>query len=150
MIHSLHIENFKGIRRADIGLERFTVETEFGEPDQVDCYASLLNQAIMNLVANSIDAMAGVGTLRIATGASGDHYLITVDDSGPGIGPELRERVIEPFFTTKPVGQGTGLGLSITYSIVQKHRGTLQFRDAAGGGASVAIRFPLSPDEAKP
>jgi two-component system NtrC family sensor kinase len=129
---------------------RISVETEFGDPDQVDCYASLLNQAIMNLVANSIDAMGGAGKLRITTGRVGDQYCIVVDDTGPGIGPDLRERVIEPFFTTKPVGEGTGLGLSITYSIVQKHRGTLEFRDAVGGGASVSIRFPLSPDEAKP
>jgi two-component system, NtrC family, sensor kinase len=124
-----------------------TVETRFGEPDQIDCYASLLNQAIMNLVANSIDAMNGSGTLRITTGADGDQYSIVVDDTGPGIPAHLRERVIEPFFTTKPVGEGTGLGLSITYSIVQKHGGTLEFRDAAGAGSSVSIRFPLSAGE---
>ena len=124
-----------------------TVETQFGEPDQVDCYASLLNQAIMNLVANSIDAMDGSGLLCITTGADGDQYSICVDDTGPGIPQDLRERVIEPFFTTKPVGQGTGLGLSITYSIVKKHGGTLTFREAAGGGTSVSIRFPLHAGE---
>jgi two-component system NtrC family sensor kinase len=101
------------------------------------------------LVANSIDAMGGEGKLRITTGMDGDQYLIAVEDSGPGIPLALRERVIEPFFTTKPVGQGTGLGLSITYSIVQKHGGTLEFRDAVGGGSSVAMRFPLTPEEAK-
>jgi two-component system NtrC family sensor kinase len=125
------------------------VETRFGEPDQVDCYASLLNQAIMNLVANSIDAMEGEGRLRITTGMDQGQYLITVEDTGPGIPLALRERVIEPFFTTKPVGQGTGLGLSITYSIVQKHGGTLEFRDAVGGGSCVEIRFPLTREEAK-
>ncbi|HWZ93341.1 MAG TPA: ATP-binding protein [Polyangiaceae bacterium] len=125
-----------------------TVETHFGEPDEVECYASLLNQAIMNLVANSIDAMGAAGTLRISTGADGDQYQIVVDDTGSGIPPDLRERVIEPFFTTKPVGQGTGLGLSITYSIVQKHGGTLEFRDGAAGGTSVSIRFPLTRSEA--
>ena len=97
----------------------------------------------MNLVANSIDAMAGAGTLRIVTGADGTDYVVLVEDSGPGIPVELRERVIEPFFTTKPVGQGTGLGLSISYSIAQKHGGTLQFRDADTGGSAVSIRFPL-------
>jgi two-component system, NtrC family, sensor kinase len=123
---------------------RIVVETDFGTPDQVDCYASLLNQAIMNLVSNSIDAMSGPGVLRIATGASGPLYSIVVSDSGPGIPVELRERVLDPFFTTKPVGQGTGLGLSITYSIVRKHQGTIELSDAPGGGASVAIRFPLN------
>lgn len=123
--------------------EGVTVVTQFGEPDQIDCYASSLNQAIMNLIANSIDAMEGRGTLRIATGADGDQYAIVVEDTGPGIPAELRERVIEPFFTTKPVGEGTGLGLSITYSIVQNHGGRLEFRDAADGGSSVSIRLPL-------
>ena len=121
------------------------VETDFGLPDQVDCYASLLNQAIMNLVSNSIDAMTpGGGRLRISTGAQGALYQIVVTDSGPGIPPALRERVLEPFFTTKPVGQGTGLGLSITYSIVLKHRGTIELSEPPGGGASIAIRFPIN------
>ncbi|HYQ01521.1 MAG TPA: ATP-binding protein [Polyangiaceae bacterium] len=120
------------------------VETEFGLPDQVDCYASLLNQAIMNLVSNSIDAMPGGGVLRIRTGAQGALYSIVVTDSGPGIPPALRERVLEPFFTTKPVGQGTGLGLSITYSIVRKHEGTIELSEPPGGGASIAIRFPIN------
>ncbi len=121
----------------------FQVETEFGQPDVIDCYASLLNQAIMNLVSNAIDAMGDGGTLRIQTGAEGDRYSIVVTDTGPGIPKELRERVFEPFFTTKPVGQGTGLGLSITYSIVAKHQGTLEISEPEGGGTAVAIRFPI-------
>ena len=123
---------------------RIQVETEFGSPDQVDCYASLLNQAIMNLVSNSIDAMAGTGVLRISTGSQGELYSIVVTDSGPGIPAALRDRVLEPFFTTKPVGQGTGLGLSITYSIVRKHQGTIELSEPPGGGASIAIRFPIN------
>jgi signal transduction histidine kinase len=54
----------------------------------------------------------------------------------------LRDRVLDPFFTTKPVGQGTGLGLSITYSIVRKHGGTLELAEADGGGTKATIRFP--------
>ena len=123
--------------------DQFRVETEFGTPDVIDCYASLLNQAIMNLVSNAIDAMGSGGTLRIATGAQGETYSIVVTDTGPGIPPELRDRVLEPFFTTKPVGEGTGLGLSITYSIVRKHQGTFELSEPEGGGTSAAIRFPL-------
>jgi two-component system, NtrC family, sensor kinase len=123
---------------------KIEVETNFGSPDQVDCYASLLNQAIMNLVSNSIDAMADGGVLRISTGSQGPLYSIVVTDSGPGIPAALRERVLEPFFTTKPVGQGTGLGLSITYSIVRKHQGTIELCEPPGGGASIAIRFPIN------
>jgi two-component system NtrC family sensor kinase len=84
------------------------------------------------------------GVLRITTGLSGGMYSIVITDSGPGIPAALRERVLEPFFTTKPVGQGTGLGLSITYSIVRKHQGTLELSEPPGGGTSIAIRFPFN------
>ncbi len=125
------------------------VETHFGQPDQLDCYPGLLNQAVMNLVANAIDATEGRGKISITTGAQGNTFSIVVRDSGPGIPADLRTRVTEPFFTTKPVGQGTGLGLSISFSIAQKHGGALEFGDAPGGGAEVAIRFPLEQTEAR-
>jgi len=123
--------------------ERIDVQTHFGEPDSVDCYPSLLNQAVMNLVSNSIDAISGSGSIRIVTGAVGGEFEILVADSGTGIAPENRERVLEPFFTTKPVGEGTGLGLSITYSIVRKHGGTLGIVCPDAGGTTVSIRFPI-------
>jgi two-component system NtrC family sensor kinase len=122
--------------------ERIVVETEFGEPDLLDCFPSALNQAIMNLIANAIDAIDGDGTLRIVTGGDAAGYSIAISDSGSGIPEALRERVFEPFFTTKPPGQGTGLGLSITYSIVRKHGGTLELRDRPGGGTTATIRIP--------
>jgi two-component system, NtrC family, sensor kinase len=121
------------------------VEVSFGEPDVIECYPSLLNQAIMNLVANSIDATTGQdqALIEIRTGAEGGLYVIEVSDNGAGIPSEIRERVLEPFFTTKPVGEGTGLGLSITYSIVRKHGGTLELRAREGRGTSAVIRIPL-------
>jgi two-component system NtrC family sensor kinase len=111
----------------------------------LECYPALLNQVLLNLIANSIDAIEGTGTVRIGAGASeaGDAFVITIADTGPGIPPDLRERVLEPFFTTKPVGQGTGLGLSIAFSIVKKHGGTLALEDAPGGGALATITVPL-------
>jgi DNA-binding response OmpR family regulator len=123
--------------------DRITVITRFEEPDVIECYASLLNQAIMNLVANAIDAIDGEGTITISTGAEGDQYVIAVKDTGPGIPEHLHDRIMEPFFTTKAPGQGTGLGLSISYSIVQKHRGALQLRNSEEGGTIAEIRIPL-------
>ena len=120
------------------------VETHFGEPDVIECFPSLLNQSIMNLVSNSIDAIEGAGTVTISTGAVGDAYLIKVADTGKGIPEHLSERVLEPFFTTKPVGQGTGLGLSIAYSIVKKHGGTLDLSSAVGRGTTATVRIPLA------
>ncbi len=124
--------------------DRIQIETHFGEPDVIDCFPSLLNQSIMNLVSNSIDAIEGPGAVTISTGAVGDAYVIEVADTGKGIPEHLSERVLEPFFTTKPVGQGTGLGLSIAYSIVKKHGGTLDLSSAVGRGTTATVRIPLA------
>ena len=123
--------------------DRIEVALSVGEPELLDCFPALLNQVLLNLVANAIDAIDGKGKISIAAGAQDDRYVITIADTGPGIPRELQDRVLEPFFTTKPVGQGTGLGLSIAYSIVQKHQGTLHVGDAPGGGALATIRLPL-------
>jgi two-component system NtrC family sensor kinase len=122
--------------------ERIQVHTEFGEPDQIECYAGLLNQAIMNLVSNAIDAIDGEGSVTITTGGHDGEFYISVADTGSGIPEALRHRVCEPFFTTKPPGQGTGLGLSITYSIVQKHRGRLDIEANGERGTRMTIRIP--------
>lgn len=122
---------------------RIEVRTSFGQPDVIECMPALLNQALMNLVSNAVDAIEGEGTIWIESGASGSDYVISVSDSGHGIPESLRERVLEPFFTTKPVGTGTGLGLSITYSIVEAHRGSFELGERPGGGTIATIRFPL-------
>lgn len=70
----------------------------------------------------------------------------SVPDSGDGIPDHLCDRVLEPFFTTKPIGEGTGLGLSITHSIARKHGGSLQLTARAEGGTLAVIRFPLGPN----
>jgi len=115
---------------------------------ELDCYPSLLNQAIMNLVANAIDAVEGRGNVSVRAYIDGPHCVFAVTDDGPGVPVELRERVLEPFFTTKPVGRGTGLGLSMTYAIVKKHGGELHISDVPSGGACVEIRIPTSFQEA--
>jgi two-component system NtrC family sensor kinase len=98
----------------------------------------------MNLIANSIDAIEGEGTILVSSGGTqGERYRIAVKDSGPGIPQALRQRIFEPFFTTKPVGAGTGLGLSITYSIVEKHGGTLSVDCPPAGGTTMTIDIPL-------
>jgi DNA-binding response OmpR family regulator len=127
--------------------ERIEIHTSYGEPDELECFPSLLNQAIMNLVANSIDAINGAGAIDIETGARDGVFEIKVGDTGSGIPLELRERVLEPFFTTKPVGQGTGLGLSITYSIVRKHSGSLSIDCPDAGGTTITLRLPFRPSE---
>jgi two-component system NtrC family sensor kinase len=123
--------------------DRIRVEKDLRAPDQIDCFPGLLNQALLNLVSNAIDAIEGEGNITISAAVEDDVFAIKVIDTGQGIPDDLRERVLEPFFTTKPIGQGTGLGLSITYSIVRKHGGTFELSRRDGGGTVAAIRLPL-------
>jgi two-component system, NtrC family, sensor kinase len=123
--------------------DRIEIETRYGDPDSIECYPGLLTQAIMNLVANAIDAIVGRGKITIVTGMQGDLYRIGVSDTGIGIAEADRPKILDPFFTTKPVGQGTGLGLSITYSIVRKHAGRIEFHDVPSGGTEARILFPI-------
>jgi DNA-binding response OmpR family regulator len=124
---------------------RIRVTSQIEPGDVVACYPALMGQAIMNLVSNAIDAVDGGGEIRITAGVKDDRYQLVVEDNGTGIPSELRQRVMEPFFTTKPVGKGTGLGLAITYSIVQKHGGSLELHPVATGGTRAVIEFPLKP-----
>jgi two-component system, NtrC family, sensor kinase len=124
--------------------ERIEVVTSYGPPARVECYPALLNQVLLNLTANSIDAIEGPGRIEIDARGQGDNFVIQITDSGAGIPDQVRERVLEPFFTTKPVGQGTGLGLSIAYSIMKKHAGSIELGPAPGGGTIATLRFPMS------
>jgi len=96
-------------------------------------YAGELNQVWTNLIHNAIDAMDGHGTLTVRTRHDGDHVLVEIGDTGPGIPEPIRDRIFEPFYTTKPVGKGTGLGLDISWRIVvQRHHGDLRVTSTPG------------------
>jgi two-component system NtrC family sensor kinase len=124
-------------------LKGIEVITNFSDQDLLSCYASALNQAVMNLVSNAIDANRGTGKIWITTAQDDRQYRIVVADTGVGIAEGIRERIFDPFFTTKPIGEGTGLGLSITYSIVKRHGGTLQLCERPGGGTQAVVMLPL-------
>ena len=110
----------------------------------VACYPAKINQVVMNLVGNAIDACASGGTVVVGSHADGDSVVIEVVDDGCGVDPAIRDRIFDPFFTTKPVGVGTGLGLSISYAIVQDHGGSIDVEPAPGGrGTRFAVRLPL-------
>ncbi len=108
-----------------------------------------LQQVVLNLLTNAMDAMGGGGPLRIETGVAANGAFLRVADTGPGIPPADRERIFDPFFTTKGPGRGTGLGLSICQQIVEAHRGTIEVTDTPGGGATFEIRLPLASHEGR-
>jgi len=124
--------------------DRITVTLDLHGPEVIECYPGPLNSAILNLVTNAIDAIADSGHIVIRTAAVHDWFRLSIADDGAGIPDELKERIIEPFFTTKPVGKGTGLGLSITYSIVKRHGGQLEIESVVGSGTTMTLAFPLS------
>jgi signal transduction histidine kinase len=104
----------------------------------------LLLQALLNLLLNAEQAMAGPGDIRITARAEQGTVRLAVRDTGPGIPPEVLPRLFEPFFTTKPVGAGTGLGLPIVYGIVQEHGGRVWAENAQEGGAIFTLTLPAA------
>lgn len=119
-----------------------TVERHYGASSSLHCSAALLNQVVMNILANAADAVGPEGRIRIETSSDDALYRIVIEDDGPGIPADLRDRIFEPFFTTKPVGSGTGLGLAISYGVVAAHDGRIDVGEAPGGGARFTIEIP--------
>jgi signal transduction histidine kinase len=103
--------------------------------------AGELREALLNLVQNALDAMAGGGTLRIVTQLTSTEASVAVTDTGTGMSAEVRERAFEPFFTTKGVN-GTGLGLAEVYGIARRHRGRAEIESVLGEGTTVRLMFP--------
>jgi two-component system, NtrC family, sensor kinase len=143
------------------------IKKNYGSIGPIDCYPSQLNQVVMNLVSNSVDALerysknhldhaiqqqllyaADVApwqpTISISTQSIGSGVEISIHDNGPGIPDGIRDRIFNPFFTTKAVGKGTGLGLSISHSIiVEKHHGSIDCESNASDGTTFKIQIPL-------
>jgi signal transduction histidine kinase/CheY-like chemotaxis protein len=115
-----------------------------GDPHQ-------LQQVLVNLMTNAQQAIRQAqeaGEIRVRTETrEGNHVVVEIHDSGPGIPEEVRSRIFDPFFTTKEEGKGTGLGLSIVYGIVISHGGTIEARPSELGGACFRITFPVGVDE---
>lgn len=122
------------------------IETELDLADELPTVwgrEDALRGMLMNLSLNAVQAMDKGGRLTLRTRQVGDHVVLEVQDDGPGIAPEHMERLWDPFFTTKPVGQGTGLGLSITRRIVSDHGGDIRVASTPGRGACFVVTLPL-------
>ncbi|MBW8910568.1 MAG: response regulator, partial [Sphingomonas sp.] len=124
-----------------------------------DAYAddAQLELALMNLIINARDAMPQGGTIIVSVSnetlahdqpglQAGSYVVFEVSDTGSGIAPDMIERVMEPFFTTKPVGKGTGLGLSMVYGFAQQSGGAMRIDSRLGEGTRVQIWLPRAPD----
>ena len=107
-----------------------------------------IQQVLINLLLNAIQAIGEQGVITIRTGLSPNHTFVTVEvsDSGCGILPEHLSKIFDPFFSTKP--KGTGLGLAVTFGIVQKHGGQIHVESQPGLGTGVFLNFPIHTEEA--
>jgi two-component system nitrogen regulation sensor histidine kinase NtrY len=121
--------------------------TLFDALPRIDADKNQLNQVVLNLVENARDAIGaregGRITVETRLGEASDRVMLLVEDNGPGIPGDLKDKVFAPYFTTKHGKGGTGLGLAIVHRIVSDHGGRISVADAAGGGARFAIELPL-------
>jgi nitrogen-specific signal transduction histidine kinase/CheY-like chemotaxis protein len=130
------------------------VDTAADNP-MVEGDTSSIQNAVLNIAINAKDAMNGQGKMTITTGniivdegrrinklSDGEYLAISISDTGTGISPDIREKIFEPFFSTKDSGQGTGLGLSATIGTIQAHSGTVVVESSPGEGSTFTIYLP--------
>lgn len=123
-----------------------TIDVVVECPDELtlECNATQIGQVLMNLLINSFDAIKRLDTkwIKIEVKGNGNSVCISVSDSGNGISPKIAEKIMEPFFTTKSVGEGTGLGLSLSKSLIESHNGKLKYMPSAKH-TTFQIELPL-------
>lgn len=120
-----------------------TIIERYGDLPPVTCAPGQINQVVLNLLTNAIQAITDSGTVTISTAREGDQAVITVTDTGVGMDEATLARLGEPFFTTRPVGAGIGLGLAVSMSIVERHGGRLEFTSAPGKGTTARLILPI-------
>jgi len=121
---------------------------EYENIPEIECIASQLNQVFMNLLVNAAHAIETKGTITISTGiGESETVWVKISDTGSGIEEKNINKLFEPFFSTKPVGQGTGLGLSLSYNIIQKHGGNIEVNSEMGKGTEFKVILPINKKE---
>ncbi len=132
-----HLENTRDLKEITLSVTM--------DPEEIVLYADTeqLEQVMINLFANAIDAMSGKGSLMVAAKEDDSRVIIRIADTGSGMTRETLDKIFEPFFTTK--GKGTGLGLAIVFNIIQKHHGEVTVESEEGKGTTFVIALPKNP-----
>jgi len=126
---------------------RISIHRDYGDFKDIECFPSKLNQVVMNILTNSIQAIEGKGDIYIQTISSGIGVKIIIKDNGRGMTADVKRHIFEPFFTTKDVGKGTGLGLSISFGIIEQHKGNIDVISEPGKGTEFIISLPKTQTE---
>ena len=129
-------------RAADAGID-LAVEVTNAPALPVMADEVRLKQVLLNLLTNAAQAMEGFGRIQVKSWSENGQVLISVQDNGCGMPREVLERIFDPFYTTKPVGQGTGLGLALTKSLIELHRGQMTIDSEPGRGTTVWFDLPV-------
>lgn len=150
------LRELEGFFRPTLSAQRIGLKDEFLADPQINVDPQQLKQILINLIQNAAEAVRQDGTITLRTSTSvprrGERgealAVLEVEDTGPGIAPEVQPRIFDPFFTTK--ASGTGLGLSMAARILEKHRGRLEFQTQPGQGTVFRILLPIAHTEAQP
>ncbi|EGG95050.1 Signal transduction histidine kinase [gamma proteobacterium IMCC1989] len=140
------IENAVKIASNPIRENNVTIVKNLSDLPSLVCTPSKLNQLFLNIITNAAQAMKeNGGELRISTQQQDDNLVIAFADQGVGMDQATQQKMFDPFFTSKPIGEGTGLGMSIAYKIVQAHKGKINVSSILGSGTTIEIVLPLNP-----
>jgi two-component system NtrC family sensor kinase len=137
------------LRLLQTEIEKYGIDvmTNFGEIPAIKVDVRQIEQAMLNIMLNAIQAVKNNGEIRIKTFAENNSIKIEFSDNGQGIPEDVKPRIFDPFFTTKPVGEGTGLGLSISAGIISEHGGSIDVESTEGNGATFTITLPVNNSE---
>ncbi|MCK4536692.1 MAG: hypothetical protein KAT93_06740 [Desulfuromonadales bacterium] len=133
--------NLLGARR-----KAYQIDLNYGSLPEVSAIPWKLEEVILNVIMNAMEATPEGGSITIATRQDASRALVEIIDMGSGIPADQIHRVLDPFYTTKEVGKGTGLGLSICFGIMEMHGGSIELHSQEGQGTTVTLSFPLEPD----
>ncbi len=122
------------------------IRKEYEPVPEVLCHPGQLSQVFLNLLVNAGQAVVPMGEIVLRSWCDEAYVYASVSDTGVGIPPELLDRIFEPFYTTKDVGEGTGLGLSISHDIIAKHHGELLVASRVGFGTTFTVKLPRTQD----
>ncbi len=137
------------ILTSNLWKSRITIHKHYSELPFINCYISLINQVIMNLIVNAIDAIEGTGEITISTGLINEEVYVSIEDTGTGIPLEDLSHIFVQGFTTKPIGKGSGLGLALSKDIIDKHQGRIEVISELGKGSKFTIWIPIKDPDKK-
>jgi signal transduction histidine kinase len=133
--------------RPEADQHNIVIETAgLDQPAPLRGESGLLQQAVLNILRNALEAMPSGGKLAVRLGKSGQNAELEISDTGPGISPEVRDKIFQLYYTTKQ--NGTGIGLAMTYRAIQLHNGSIEIGGQPGSGAVFRIRLPLAAEVA--